>query len=48
MIERENFVAFADESMKKAFEKLKEEDPKLHKFIAILENLLPHVEVVFD
>lgn len=34
MIEREKFVAFADENMKTAFEKLKEEDPKLHKFIS--------------
>jgi Txe/YoeB family toxin of Txe-Axe toxin-antitoxin module len=34
MIEREKFVAFVNENMKKAFEKLKEEDPKLYKFIA--------------
>ena len=33
MIERDKIVAFVDEKTKKAFEKLKEEDPKLHKFI---------------
>jgi Txe/YoeB family toxin of Txe-Axe toxin-antitoxin module len=34
MIEREKIVVFADEETKNAFEKLKEEDPKLHKFIS--------------
>jgi Txe/YoeB family toxin of Txe-Axe toxin-antitoxin module len=31
---RKVFVAFSDEKLKKDFEKLKEEDPRLHKFIS--------------
>ncbi|MEM5802288.1 MAG: hypothetical protein QXQ18_02810 [Candidatus Aenigmatarchaeota archaeon] len=31
--ERQVFVVFADEKLKEAFEKLKEKDPTLHKFI---------------
>lgn len=33
-IKKKIFVAFADEKIKKAFETLKEKDPKLHKFIS--------------
>jgi Txe/YoeB family toxin of Txe-Axe toxin-antitoxin module len=32
--ERQVFVAFADEKLKEAFEKLKTEDPTLYKFIS--------------
>ncbi|MEM5815736.1 MAG: hypothetical protein QXL14_01680 [Candidatus Aenigmatarchaeota archaeon] len=32
--ERQVFVVFADEKLKETFEKLKEKDPTLHKFIA--------------
>ncbi len=34
MIKKRVFVAFADKKVKKAFEALKEKDPKLHKFIS--------------
>jgi len=33
MIEREKFVAFADEKIKQAYESLENESPELHKFI---------------